>query len=232
MSELEVMHRSQWLAALIGVAAFVKCGNACADLLTFEDLPSLLEQDPDGGGGYLDPDYHGFRFNAANSTPYPGNPESWAYFNFPTSVQNPEYHWYLGGWLWGMESGEFCLGATPYTSGWSSFTVDRADDGLWSFDGAWFASIESVPHDLYMRGYRGSELVYLQTTEILHGARIFIAPPSDVLVDRVVFKAESIPGGMERGFTLDDFNFTLVPTPGACVLLLLSGVVMRARRRA
>ena len=60
MSELEVMHRSQWLAALIGVAAFVKCGNACADLLTFEDLPSLLEQDPDGGGGYLDPDYHYF----------------------------------------------------------------------------------------------------------------------------------------------------------------------------
>ena len=97
-----------------GIAFGIAANIAHADMLDFEDLPSLLTEHPDGGSAALYPDYayHGFNFSAIhNAYPYVSN--SWRYAKVPESLQDQPPGGVPYNFRWGIESGEFALTTPP-----------------------------------------------------------------------------------------------------------------------
>ena len=143
MSNFCLQHRGALRLVILGHTVAITVGLAAtvahADMLDFEDLPSLLEQFPQGASAPLGPNfaYHGFTFSSddlSSSLP-PSN--SWWYGNMPEDLQDPPYDWSLSGLNWAVQSGEFAIASGPgFTNPNSVFAVSRADGGHWMMDGA------------------------------------------------------------------------------------------------
>ncbi len=227
------------LSGFLGVGLNPLALSARADMLDFEDLPSLLEANPRGAVAPLEPNftYHGFTF-AANHKPGSSSQvdNTWYYSNVPESEQDPPYTVDAPGMLWSVQSGEAALMSGPnYVNGQSRFIVTRVDGGLWRMDGAWFTrAFASAPGDLVNRlklaGTLAGQQVYMSWQSIHHGSRKFVAPPLGLTIDRLELSMHWLPGGADRTFFMDDFRYTLVPGPSALCVLGLATLV-RGRRR-
>ena len=141
MSNFCLQHRGALRLVILGHTVAITVGLAAtvahADMLDFEDLPSLLEQYPQGAHASLGPNfaYHGFTFSAIHSSSAGSN--SWWYGNKPEDLQDPPYDWSLSGLNWAVQSGEFVIASGPgFTNPNSVFAVSRADGGHWMMDGA------------------------------------------------------------------------------------------------
>ncbi len=244
MNNVTMQHPNTVLRLGLGLAVGVvltAAPSALADLLDFEELPSLIEEHPLGWIEPLGPNfaYQGFNFSAQNHFAYPPDMlHSWNYGNIPESLQDPPYAPYTPGLAWACESGEFALASVR--SGMHTntlFMISRLDGGLWTMDGAWFTRMRSmvfggVHPNIRLFGYRGTEHVYTSHQPILHGSRKFVAPPAELPIDLLYI-------GMDEtyesaGFFMDDLQYTLVPAPSAFALLggaALIGGKRRSRQR-
>ena len=240
MSNFCLQHRGALRLVILGHTVAITVGLAAtvahADMLDFEDLPSLLEQFPQCASAPLGPNfaYHGFTFSSddlSSSLP-PSN--SWWYGNMPEDLQDPPYQWDRGGLPWGIQSGEFTLRSSPgYGNPSYSYSVSRSDGGLWMMDGAWCARVAtnsplSPGSSMWQLGYVGATLVYVHEQTIFHGIRTFVAPPA-IAIDRFRIGMSSQPSAA-IGFYMDDFTYTLVPSPAPFALLGLVGMLRRSRR--
>ncbi len=236
------MHRLALRFSITGAAASIALGlsapDARADMLDFEDLPTLQPSAAGTAVGTLTPNYayHGFNLSAvhtANDGSFGVN-NAWYYTRVLEGVQDPPYQPWLGAIFWGTQSGEYALRTGPnvYTNQ-SSFNFNRLDGGLWTFDGAWFARIQAPLNvGLYVAvlGYVGDTLVYAYQQPIFLATRTFVAPPQGVAVDRVEFRTAYPSGSSSGGFYMDDFQFTLVPAPSAVAILGALGLFRRRAR--
>ena len=211
-----------------------------ADVLDFEDFP-MPPGYPNGSdvpaGPLFSGGYQGFVFSALHDAGMKSSAydNTWAYYQLNSAAQNNPYNPNWSGLWWGISSGEFALTSlgdwdNPQWDPPSYWEVARADGGLFSFDGAMFTTLMSYANGISVKGYIGDAQVLSEIHTIGHSAPTLVTPTQQTLVDRIRLRGVSSVGG-NKGFIMDDFQYTLVPTPGACVLLLLSGVVMRARRR-
>lgn len=81
---------------------------------------------------------------------------------------------------------------------------------------------------MWQLGYVGATLVYGHEQTIFHGIRTFVAPPA-IAIDRFRIGMSSQPSAA-IGFYMDDFTYTLVPSPAPFALLGLVGMLRRSRR--
>ncbi len=228
---------ARMISMVAGTVLLTSAGVLKADLLTFEDLPIPGTSDPTSpAADPLPSSYHGFEFESNWNAPATTQWDfTWVSWYLQEELQNP-YPGdpnFSGKWN-AYVSGEHALGNVAhygpldYTAEWS---IRRTDGGLWTFDGAWFTA-NTGRNTIFVRGYLAGTQVLDLIRPMASVAPTFQAPLQPIVLDRLVVLGGPEPGGLARDFYMDDFQYTLVPTPGACVLLLLSGVVMRARRRA
>ena len=81
---------------------------------------------------------------------------------------------------------------------------------------------------MYLVGYVGETQAYVYQQPIFHGIRTFVAPPA-IAIDRFRIGMSSQPSAA-IGFYMDDFTYTLVPSPAPFALLGLLGMMRRSRR--
>lgn len=235
-------HNNQWtnrLAlrfSLAGAAASIALGLAApgarADMLDFEDLPPMeLSAGLTDGARPLTPnyEYHGFNLSAVH-TPNAGSfsvNNTWYYVRVLEEAQGQP------GVCACIQSGEYALMAGPnVTSNLSSFSFNRSDGGLFTFDGAWFTRIYSTlnqPLTLAMQGFVGDTPVYTHLQPI-YTSKTFVSPPQGIAVDRLVFRTAYPQANSTGGFFMDDFRYTLVPAPPAVALLGALGLFRKRAR--
>jgi hypothetical protein len=222
--------------SLTSVVAAIACvGVAGADLLTFEDLmpwdPPIISP----GVLVMAPDYHGFRFTSVSlSTQSAEYNNTWVVWGLDEEFQIPNCadNWHHSGKWSGYVSGERMIGNFGrYQDPPNTWTVTRADGGLWSFDGASFTGLGFSTHGLAIRGYLGeTEVLGMNNLIVDYCGPIFASPGGQISIDRLVI-SPTVPWGVENGFAMDDFNYTLVPSPAPLALLGLAGLLCRRRRK-
>lgn len=207
-------------------------GVASGDVLNFEDLPPLNHPPGTIGTRAFVPEYHGFIFTS-NYTPYglPDFNHRWALWHCAEEVQidNCEDNFYELGSLSAYTSGEHALGNIYHYGNAGIWSITRADGGLWTFDGAWFTAYTTFP-DLIIRGYVGNtEVLGMGAFPLAWCRPRFWAPTDTIAIDRLeVYGAPN--GYVYKSFLMDDFHYTLVPSPSALALLCLVGASPRRRR--
>lgn len=222
--------------SITGAAASIAFGlsaaSAHAELLDFEDLPQIqVSAGLTDGSRPLTPNYqyHGFNLSAvhtANDGPFGVN-NAWYYLRVLAEAQGQP------GVSAGIQSGEYALRTGPnVNSGFSTFSFNRSDGGVFTFDGAWFTRIYSTfnqPLNLTMQGFVGDTPVYTYIQPI-YTSRSFVAPPPGIAVDRLVFRTAWPEANSAGGFIMDDFHYTLVPAPSAIAVVGALGLFRRRVR--
>ncbi len=229
---------------VIAVCCLAAAAPAFADILDFEDLPFMVGM-PNGWNSPTRDEfggvYHGLNFTAVNAAPQPaGYENTWFYYQLNTAAQDPPYNPGLSGAWWGISSGEFALGSGQDTNNTSDppgyWQIARADGGLFRFDGAMFTAHEPYANGIRFEGYVGGAQLLNEVHVIQHNGPTFAAPNQELFIDRLVLRGVGPWNNyqFDRGFVMDDFQFTAapgVPAPAVGTLLALSGLGIRVRRR-
>lgn len=218
--------------AAVSIALGLSAASAHAELLDFEDLPQIqVSAGLTDGSRPLTPNYqyHGFNLSAvhtANDGPFGVN-NAWYYLRVLAEAQGQP------GVSAGIQSGEYALRTGPnVNSGFSTFSFNRSDGGVFTFDGAWFTRIystQNMPLNLTMQGFVGATPVYTYIQPI-YTSRTFVSPPQGIAVDRLVFRTAWPEANSQGGFIMDDFHYTLVPAPSTVAILSALGLFRRRVR--
>ncbi len=191
------------LALCVGMGVLAfVCAPASATVVTFDDLVGVEAPVPNGYGG-LNWD----NFYYLDGVNYPSNPSG--YQNGVVSPKNVAYN------AWGNPA---------------AFTQDP-----FNFDGVWLTAAWNDGLNIDIEGYLTGSLVYTQTVVANTAGPIWFQ--ADYLnIDEVRFKSY---GGTNHGyvgngthFAMDNLTYTVVPAPGAVLLVGLgAGLTGWLRRR-